>query len=209
MSGGTKIIYLTRGQFCKVDEDDYEWLNQFKWLACKRPSGAYYARKFLTRNDIKKLNGNLTIDKVHISCENKPSILMHNLLEGFPPNGYTVDHINRNTLDNRRLNLRNATHRQQTLNQQQTQKIPIIKYNGVTKVKNKMAWKIKILCNGKVVYKTYHNDLDAAIAYDKYLIDTLSPDDLSYVFLNHDFCDKVRSRMDVMSEATPLLIYHK
>ena len=30
-----KEIPLGNGQFAKVDDEDYDWLNRYKWYACK------------------------------------------------------------------------------------------------------------------------------------------------------------------------------
>lgn len=84
-----------RGKFAIVDDCDYAWLVQFSWyLACGYPttSFTYKGRRRL---------------KIH----------MHNLLLHFE-RGKEVDHINRNKLDNRRENLRFATHSQNVKNVQ-------------------------------------------------------------------------------------------
>ena len=41
---------------------------------------------------------------------------MHHAILGKPPQGYVVDHINGNRLDNRRCNLRFVTHQQNAFN---------------------------------------------------------------------------------------------
>jgi len=49
---------------------------------------------------------------------NKPNIRFHNLILGHnPTSNLTIDHINRNPLDNRRKNLRIATRQTQMINQ--------------------------------------------------------------------------------------------
>ncbi len=61
-----------------VDNENYEFLNQWKWHLI--PSG------YCSRN-------------------NRPKTLMHRLIMN-TPNGVTTDHINHHKLDNRRKNLR-------------------------------------------------------------------------------------------------------
>jgi len=79
-----RYIPLTRGLFAIVDAEDYEWLSKHKWHA-GRPTraGKIYARR---------------------STHGGGVILMHRMIMN-PPKGMVVDHINGNTLDNRRCNL--------------------------------------------------------------------------------------------------------
>lgn len=75
-------IKLTKGGFVLVDNEDFEWLNQWKWY-CQVSSGIKYAAR-----------------------RNKAQIIyMHRLILGTPHNKST-DHINHNGLDNRKENLR-------------------------------------------------------------------------------------------------------
>jgi hypothetical protein len=76
------IIPLTKGFSVIVDDEDFEWLNQWKWQYVGK-----YAARFVQTKKVRKI------------------ILMHRLLVD-PPEGLEVDHINRNKLDNRRANLR-------------------------------------------------------------------------------------------------------
>lgn len=86
----SKMIPLTRGESALVDDSDYEWLSQWKWYC---HSDSYAARR----------------------DERNQLIYMHRLITNVP-DGLVVDHINQNGLDNRRCNLRVATHRQNHLN---------------------------------------------------------------------------------------------
>lgn len=88
-----KVIELTRGRVTVVDDIDFEYLAQWRWSCDKE---GYAVR--MTR-----ING-----KVH--C-----IRMHREIIK-PRKGITVDHANRDTLDNRRCNLREATSAQQNWN---------------------------------------------------------------------------------------------
>lgn len=78
------------GLVALVDDEDYEWLNQWTWTAVSthRRNGGYAMR-----------------------IANSKTTLMHRLILG-APEGAEVDHINGNGLDNRRSNLRLATRRQ-------------------------------------------------------------------------------------------------
>lgn len=59
-------------------------------------------------------------------------IAVHQLMHGKLAQGYVVDHINRNKLDNRRVNLRVCTAAQNSYNKSKS-KNAIGKYKGVTK----------------------------------------------------------------------------
>jgi hypothetical protein len=79
----TKMIPLTQGKFALVDDEDFEWLNQYKW----RLRNGYAGR------DSSILLGP------------RRNILMHREVAG-TPEGLFTDHANGNKLDNRRCNLR-------------------------------------------------------------------------------------------------------
>lgn len=91
-------INLTKGKSVLVDNSMYEYLNQFKWFFLS--SGTGYAAK-----QVRKLDGKKTL------------LLMHHLIIGYPLNRKSVDHINGNSLDNRRSNLRIVSHRQNHQNE--------------------------------------------------------------------------------------------
>ena len=85
-----KYIPLTQGKFAIVDDDMYEYLNQWKWCLRKKSERSFYAG----RNDWEN-------KKNHI-------VTMQQLIMN-PPKGMVIDHINGNGLDNRRCNLRICT----------------------------------------------------------------------------------------------------
>jgi hypothetical protein len=79
-----KTIPLTCGLVAIVDDQDYERLSCFKWCASHR-----YA--------------------VHCDHVTRTQIRMHRLVL-YAPRGVEADHVNGDTLDNRRANLRLAAH---------------------------------------------------------------------------------------------------
>lgn len=91
-------IHLTgkngAGKVTLVDNQDYDFLSQFKWRGFKAGNNIYAAK----------------------SGKNGRSILMHHMIVGGPWADREVDHRNRNTLDNQRLNLRTATRTQNARN---------------------------------------------------------------------------------------------
>jgi hypothetical protein len=82
-------IKLSKGQIVKVSLQDFDELSKFKWSA-KWDKGSFYA----SRNIF--INGK------------KTRILMHRQIMG-DPQGFQVDHVHGDTLDNRRSELRLAT----------------------------------------------------------------------------------------------------
>jgi len=91
-----KEIILTQGKVAIVDDDMYDYLNQFKWHAVKQ-SGKFYARRH-----IKSSNPNI-------------KILIHRDVMK-PEKGFVIDHIDGNTLNNQKDNLRICTHAQNIRN---------------------------------------------------------------------------------------------
>jgi hypothetical protein len=142
-------IKLTQGKVAIVDADDYEFLSQFKWYAL-RPTGnkCYYAARGV-------------YDKV----TKKRSIqYMHKVL--LETTDY-VDHKNRNSLDNRRCNLRSATPSQSRMNS--TPK-GVSKYMGVSWSKGTGKWQATCTYQGKRKWiGGYNTEIEAASAYNEWV----------------------------------------
>ncbi len=91
---GAKLIPLTQGKFAIVDEDMFEELNLFKWFF-----HCGYARR----------------NSKYIPGQKRRGIHMSRVVAGVP-DGFECDHRSLNKLDNRRSNLRVATHTQNIQN---------------------------------------------------------------------------------------------
>ena len=89
-----RVIPLTNSYFARVDDEDYERVAAHRW----------YAHKSGTEND-------------YVYAENLHLGRMQRFITDCPSNK-VVDHINGNTLDNRRSNLRICTRSQNTKNNQ-------------------------------------------------------------------------------------------
>ncbi len=97
-----KRIKLTQGQFALVDTEDYEQLNQYKWCAAWSPK----TQSFYVERSSKIKNGKRYL------------ILMAREVLGLKRDDILQsDHINHDTLDNRRVNLRAVTNQQNQWNQ--------------------------------------------------------------------------------------------
>jgi len=94
-----KEIELTQGQVAIVDDEDFEYLSQWKWKAKLTPTsnGNYYACRNV------KVDGKWQTVYIHRE-------VIH------PPKNKQVDHINNITLDCRKENLRIATRSQNQMN---------------------------------------------------------------------------------------------
>lgn len=90
-------IPLSRGLVAKVDPADYDFLMQWKWSATSANLWPIYA-----------------IRGYRVGGKTCP-VRMHRQLIG-APEAWVVDHINGNTLDNRKANLRLATPTQNAQN---------------------------------------------------------------------------------------------
>lgn len=91
-------------------------------------------------------------------------VYMHRLLMQ-PKEGFHVDHINGNTLDNRRSNLRVCTAQQNIHNSAGRNKTS--EYKGVSWDKSRNKWKAVIGLNYKrIQIGRYETEKQAAIAYN-------------------------------------------
>lgn len=144
-----KKIELTRGQFALVDDEDFEWLNQWKWHArWESGSRSYTAARRTGKRP------------------NREHVLMHRLIMS-TPNEEECDHINHNSLDNRKHNLRNCTHAQNSRNRRirrnNTSGYQGVSWNGQVK-----KWQSRIKYNGQSIYLGIFVDpIDAARAYNE------------------------------------------
>ena len=107
----TRKIPLTRNKVTLVDERDFKDLNQFKWSVNLSRKMWYATRR------AKGPDGMWNIQ-----------VMMHHQIIGKPKKGLEVDHINGNSLDNRRKNLRICTKSENQWNRK-------INNNSTTRVK--------------------------------------------------------------------------
>ena len=133
-----------------VDDDDYEELNRYKWYALwSSGTRTYYAVRFSSRYNGKRMK-----------------ISMHRKIMN-PPKDMEVDHVNHDTLDNRKGNLRICTRSQNRMNREK-QSNNTSGLKGVSRYKASGKWQAQIQVNGKHIHLSFFDDkLDAARAYNK------------------------------------------
>lgn len=146
MGEGVREIPLTKGLVALVDAADFDWLSSEKWHAAigSRATSKPYAATKRTSACVR--------------------ILMHRLILG-AQEGQIVDHINGDSLDNRRANLRFATAAQNSRN------VGPFRNNaaglkGVRLCKGR--WMARIQSDGKPIYLGSFDTAEAAAkAYDR------------------------------------------
>jgi hypothetical protein len=143
-----KLIPLTQGQFAKVDDADFEWLNQWKWYAAKTHNG----RQWMACRDFKNKTGSK-----HIS--------MHRLILGLIDPRIEGEHKDGDSLNNQRCNLRPATKSQNQFNTNRSTR-NTSGYKGVSFDRPRGKWKAAIKIDGKSKYLgSYGSPQEAADAY--------------------------------------------
>lgn len=137
-----KLIPLTQGKFAKVDDEDFEWLSQWKWkydhgYAMRQEGGRFHRR----------------------------NVYMHRRIMN-TPEGMDTDHINCDKLDNRRKNLRVCEHFQNNANGRKRSN-NTSGYIGVSWDKRKGMWVARIVVKTKqMVLGYFENPKEAALVRD-------------------------------------------
>jgi hypothetical protein len=141
-------LYLGQGKWTLLDVKDYYRLRIFKWVVYGNGTNLYAIRLQFTE-------------------PNKTStVYMHREIMN-PPAGLVVDHKNCNGLDNRKDNLRFATHAQNTRNRRK-KKNGSSQFLGVYFNKEKSTWDSQLKHNEKRIWVgRYKSEIDAARAYDE------------------------------------------
>ncbi len=145
-----KLIPLTQGKFTMVDDEDFEFLNQHKW--CVERNGKTNSHYYAVRaNPLKR---------------GLAQLRMHRIIMNTPA-GMEVDHIDHDTLNNQKYNLRNVTHKQNVQNTSSWVKCRSA-YRGVSFETSRQKWTAKIKVNQKTLnLGRFYDEKEAAKAYDE------------------------------------------
>ena len=105
---------------------------------------------------------------IHQHWFGKPkSLYLQHLIIGYPINGWMVDHINGEPLDNRVANLQIVTNQHNQQKQRSQLRITSSDYKGVSRHKETGKWEARIRVDGKLKYLgLYELEIQAAQAYD-------------------------------------------
>ena len=147
-----KEIELTQGKVALVDDEDYEYLSQWNWFAAKQ-SRAYYAKR--------------TINRPHPDVKRMHRVILEH--HDVNLDGLEVDHINGDGLDNRKENLRVATHLENSRNRRkhQCKTNTHHPYKGIT-TRDGKRWISRIRVGDvRVCLGRFSTPEDAAKAYDE------------------------------------------
>jgi len=145
-----KIYSKTHGEKkVLVDEEDYELIKNYNWYIAKTSGSKFYVKAHS-----------------HVEKNKRIFVHMHRLIMN-SPECKSVDHINGDTLDNRKNNLRVCEHMENMRNQGKRKNGKTSKYKGVNFHKNMNKFCASIRQN----YKLYHlgyfkNEIEAARAYN-------------------------------------------
>lgn len=133
-------IILPKGKYALVDDEDFNYLNQWKWHLSQK--GYVIRRRYKTTNEFK-------------------NIWMHRLINK-TPDGFDTDHINRNKLDNRKCNLRAVTHAENMRNQKKY-KSNTSGVVGVHWQKEIDKWRVRISFDGKRISLGIYDSIEDAV----------------------------------------------
>jgi hypothetical protein len=147
-----KYICLTKGKSAKVDDVDYEWLNQWRWHVI---GGKYAARR-----------------QYYSSHGERKSryVYMHRVIAGTPPE-LDTDHKNGDGLDNRRENIRICTTAQNVANRSKLNR-NTTGFKGVTLDRKSGKYVAQIGYHREGIRKnkilgSFSTALEAAVAYER------------------------------------------
>lgn len=151
-----KKIALTKSKVALVDDNDFEELSQFKWCVTQKSSG-YYAQRRSWDSTTKK---------------GKIVYMARQIMRAGPRE--IVDHINGDTLDNRRNNLRIVNKSLNALNSKQRKSAS--GFRGVRKQSTGYTYMAMIKFNGQKIYLgNFRSPSDAAHAYNKAALKLIGP----------------------------------
>ncbi len=144
-----KIIILKNGKHFLIDNEDFKYVSQFHWLERKSKDRFYIVRSTSRREGKRK------------------QYLLHREIMNCPK-GMVVDHIDGDTYNNTRKNLRICTHQQNMFNQKTQTRKKTSKYKGVHWLTREKKWRAKIKHNQKSITLGYFDcEEKAAFAYNE------------------------------------------
>ena len=147
-----RLIRMSQPRYAKVDPADYEQLRKYEWFVGKRRNGgSFYAGAYVTDSKT---------GKEKIIFMHREIIEVHKKM--------VVDHINNDGMDNRRANLRRATHSQNMCNRKKRSGAHTSRHKGVYWDKEKRKWIAHIGFMGRNMHLgCFYSEIEAAKARDR------------------------------------------
>ena len=141
-----KEIPLSHGAIAVVDDENYELLKDNHYFLQAKG----YAVRWVGRNASPKQK------------------YLHQDIMGDPPEGMVIDHINRDKLDNRKVNLRFVTRAHNRVNSRKTRYGKYSRYRGAHYHKRYGYWAASICVDSKLIHLgNFKTEQEAALAYNK------------------------------------------
>jgi len=133
------------GKFTQVDDEDYDYLIQWRWFCIYQEKSSNY---YIVRNPTKDLK----LTKMHTIIMGKKE-------------GLVIDHIDGDSLNNQKSNLRHCTHIENGQNKRNKSN-SLSKYKGVGKQRNRYSARIQ-KDKTPIYIGTFNTEEEAAIAYNE------------------------------------------
>lgn len=141
----TKEIPLTQGKVAIVDDDDYLQISLLKWHLSANKYAAH---------------------SVRVNGQNK-QIYLHRFITN-AQSGVQVDHIDGDSLNNTKRNLRLCTNIENSRNQKKRIHGTTSRFKGVAWHKKANKWCAQIMSHGKYIHLgLFLHEIEAARAYDE------------------------------------------
>ena len=143
-------LRLAQPKYALIDERDYERFSKYQWTTKKDGKNFYIIRYYKDKH-----NGKNRMMRMH-----------HEIIK--PGEGMVIDHINKNGIDNRRENLRQATYAQNICNRNKISTPTTSRHKGVYFDRTAKKFRAQICINRRKKHLGYFlNETEAAKAYDK------------------------------------------
>ena len=150
-----KTIPLTKGYVAIVDDEDFERLSKWNWIADERILAGGRKKVYAYRHGYGRNGGKHYMHRDILGVDGKGD-----------SRSCPVDHINNDGLDNQRCNLRICTIGE-NIHRQNIPRGRTSKYRGISPVKNKGTWQVVLRYRGiQMKMGEYADPKNAAACYD-------------------------------------------
>ena len=147
-----KELELTKGKVALVDDEDFDRVSSWRWKAVKMGRHWRAVRTIRTGPGVDGCRG---------------TIYLHRQITN-APKGMDVDHIDGDSLNNQKSNLRVCTRSENIANSRVQIRKKSSRFKGVIWLKKNSCWQAGITIGGKYIYlKSLQLEEDAARCYDE------------------------------------------